>query len=437
MADPTADLVLERPVLANDAEVSLLGAAMSGYPDLDDLLEAVEPDDFYTAIHGDIWRAIGSVHRAGNQPDPVSVRIALGTVNGFNPIRLFDMMQLCPIVAQAGYYAEQVVNAAGLRRLQSASVRIYQIASSSGELAEQREMARQAVDEACAGREVSRARLLADVLPDVIEVAENGQGEMLSTGWPDVDRLIGGVAPGRLVVVGARPGVGKSLMGTNLALHIASRHRHAALIVSLEMPEREVGQRLLAAHASVNLTRLQSGGTEEREWKQIQDRYTQMADLPITIDDLPSQTIASIRKAARDVQRRRDDLALIVVDYLQLVRPVDSRGNRAEEIGEISRGLKLLARETGACVFAMAQVNRESSKRADGRPTMSDLRESGSIEADADQVVLLHQPADEIPELEVNVDKNRHGPRGTARLHVAGHYAQLQSVAFDPTRGMS
>lgn len=428
VTDPSADLVIERPILAMDAEVSLLGAAMGGYPDVDELLGIVEASDFYHPHHAAIWSAIGRVHHAGQQPDPITVRVAVGTMTGFNPIRLIEMTQICPIAAQAPFYAEEVATASGLRRLQLASVKVYQVASGPEGLDEKREMARQAVDEACTGRDVSRARHLADVVDDVLDVAQNGQGEQLSTGWPDVDRLIGGLAPGRLLVVGARPGVGKSLMGTNLALTMARKHGHAVLIASLEMPEREVGQRLVAAHASVNLSRMSSGRTEDQEWKLIQDRYAELQAMPIVIDDAPGQTIASIRKATRDAQRTREDLALIVVDYLQLVRPAESRGNRAEEIGEISRGLKLLARESGACVVAMAQVNRSGAHRADSRPMMSDLRESGSIEADADQVILLHQPDDDIPELEVTVDKNRHGPRGIARLHIAGHYAQLQSV---------
>lgn len=427
------------PVQAADAEVSLLGAAMSGYPDIEELLEAVEPSDFYQPIHQDIWSAIGRVHRAGNQPDPVSVRVALDPMpKGLNPVRLIEMTALCPILVQAPYYASQVLAASGSRRLQAAGTRLHQIADGSADLADKREQARQAVDEATTGREATRARMLAEVLPGVLDIAEKGTSDVLGTGWPDVDRLIGGLGPGRLVVVGARPGVGKSLMGTNLALHFADRHAHAVLIASLEMGEDEVGQRLLAAYASVNLTRLASGATNEAEWNKIAPKQVELEALPIAIEDASGQTVTSIRKAARDLQRHREDLALIVVDYLQLVRPGERRSNRAEEIGEISRGLKLLARETGACVVAMAQVNRESTRRSDARPTMADLRESGSIEADADQVILLHQSDDETPDLEVLVDKNRHGPRGHARLQVAGHYAQLNSVAtsWTPTSAL-
>lgn len=427
----------DQPVFANDAEVSLLGAAMSGYPDLDDLLDAVEASDFYLPMHEAIWHAIARVHHAGNKPDPISVRVAMASdpPEGFDPVRLLDMTSLCPLVASAPYYAEQVVTASGMRRIQRAGTQLQQLGSTPGDLAERRERARQLVDEATKGHNTTRARTLADILPSVLETAENGQASMLPSGWPDLDRMIGGLAPGRLVVVGARPGVGKSLMGTNLALTFAHDHKHAVLLASLEMPEDEVGQRLLAAHARVNLTRLQTGDVDPASWDRIAQQHAALLEMPITIDDTPHQTVTHIRRRARDVQRQRDDLALIVVDYLQLVKVPGASDNRAQALGEVSRGLKLLARETGACVVAMAQLNREAAKGQ--APKSADLRESGSIEADADQVILLHQPDDDIPELTVIVDKNRHGPKGQATLRVEGHYASLQTIAWSPTRGIA
>lgn len=433
------EIELANPHQANDAEVSLLGAAMSGYPHLDELLDMVGASDFYQPFRGQVWDAISRVHHAGNKPDPISVRLALSSVDvKHDPTMLFTFANACPIVAQAPYYAEQVVTASGFRRLQAAGTVVQHLGGQVGsDLDDLRERARQAVDEACAGGRRSYARTVADLLDDVIDTAQHGQAGTLGTGWPDIDRLIGGLSPGRLLVVGARPGVGKSLMGTNLALHVAGHHKHAVLLASLEMPEREVGQRLLAAHTGANLTGLQMGTTNEAAWTSIAKRSQSLREMPIVIDDAPTQTVTSIRRAARDVQRQRDDLALIVVDYLQLVRPADTKPNRADQVAEISRGLKLLARETGACVVAMAQVNREGTKHGDGRPRMTDLRESGAIEADADQVILLHHKDQAIPELEVLVDKNRHGPKGQATLHVSGHTATLQNIAWSPSRGLA
>jgi len=430
----------EMPAQAQDAEVAVIGAAMSGYDAVDDLLDMLQPSDFYSPFHEEVWAAIGRVHNAGNRPDPISVRLALGQADvKYDPVRLLDMAQLAPVVAQAPYYAEQVVASAARRRLQAAGTRVHQLGSSAdGDLEVLREEARQIVDEATRGRAVTTARTLSEILPSVLDVAQHGRAKALATGWDDLDRLIGGLAPGRLVIVGARPGVGKSLMGTNLAVHFAHVHQHAVLFASLEMDAEEVLQRMLARHARVNLTSLMEGRTSEAEWNNIAARGVEIDAMPVRILDTPNQTVTSIRREARNYQRVRDDLALIVVDYLQLMRTTEGRGtNRSEALGEVSRGLKLLARETGACVVAMAQVNREGTKHTDGRPRMTDLRESGAIEADADVVILLHQPDDKLPELEVIVDKNRHGPKGMATLQVQGHYARLASVAWTPSQGAS
>jgi replicative DNA helicase len=429
--------IVALPTQANDAEICLLGAVMAGYSDIAELVDVVNAEDFWSQERAETWRAIVRLHHDGTRPDVVAVRTALAAAKvRHDPIRLFEWTQVVPLVAQAPFYAEQVATAAGMRRIQEAGTKLQQLGASPGDLTERQEQARQTVDEACAGRVASRARMLADLIDDTLDVAENGTADTLSTPWPDLDRLISGISPGRLIVIGARPGVGKSIAGTNLALHVATHHGHAALIASLEMPEREVMQRLLAAYATVGLSGLQNGNVPDSEWRQVSSKYAALAAMPIAVDDHPGLTVNGIRSAARTMQRSHDDLALIVVDYLQLVRPSERRGNRAEEVSEISRGLKLLARETGACVVAMAQLNRESVKR-DGKPSLTDLRESGSIEADADQVILMHQPDDDIPEVHVLVDKNRHGPRGHATLQIAGAYAQLRSVAYDPTRGLT
>lgn len=431
---------MTEPMQARDAEVSLLGAAMSGYTDLDELLNAVEPGDFYRPLHGEVWSAIGRVHRAGNRPDPVSVRIAIAAdpPKGFDPVALVDMCQMVPLVAQAPYYAEQVAAAAGLRAIAEAGTELQQIGSTPGDLGERREQARQAVDSATAARHVARARKLRDILPAVIDTAQHGGAQHLPTGWPDLDRLIGGLAPGRLVVFGARPGIGKSLAGTNLAAHFAHVHRHAVLLASLEMDEQEVTRRMLAAQASVNLTSLTEGTLDEAAWQRVAARTGELEEMAVTVLDEAEVTVTSIRKAARDVQRERDDLALVVVDYLQLLTSTstDRNSTEAQRLGEMSRGLKLLARESAACVVAMVQVNREGTRHSDGRPRMTDLRGSGAIEADADQVILMHQPDEDVPELELIVDKNRHGPKGVAHLQVQGHYARLASVAWSPSAGV-
>lgn len=420
---------MNEPLTVADAEQSLLGAVLSGF-EPDDI--DVEADDFYQPLHGDVWAAICRVKAAGNKPDVVSVRLALADRKpAVDPIWLVDLGSRAPATASAPYYAEQVKAAAGLRALQSAGTRILELGSTPGDLEERREAARQAVDDACRGKVTTRARSMAEMLPDAIEAAEHGTGAVLDTGWPDLDRLIGGLAPGRLVVFGARPGGGKSIAGTNLALHFAHHHEHAALICSLEMPESEVMNRILAAHARVNLTALGEAKVDESSWGRLAAKHEELSGLPIYVDDSSSLTVQGVRRLARDVQRTRDDLAIIVVDYLQLLTPAEQRkgGTRAEEVSGIARGLKQLARETGACVVAMAQVNRDGGR--EGGPSLTDLREGG-IENDADVVVLLHQPDPDMPEVTVEVAKNRHGPKGVLALQVQGHYARLASTQWRP-----
>lgn len=413
-----------------EAERATIGMVLNG-ADPDQVAKLLRADDFYQPRHADLWRTILTVHEAGEPVTSASVGKALirGAVK-HDPLYLLDLVGSAPMVGDLGWYAQRVADESQFRAFAEAGIRIHQAAQNRGyDIAEVRQIARSAVDNAATAGEVTKHVRVADVLPDVIDMADKGTTPALSTPWPDIDRFIGGLAPGRLVVVGARPGGGKSLMGTNLALHFAGRHRHAVLIASMEMDRIEVTQRLVSAHARVDVRHLADAELSESEWEKVRGHHDEIGAMPITIDDAPHQTVAGIRATAREIQRERDDLALIVVDYLQLMEApdVDRRANRAEVIGSISRGLKLLARETGACVVAMAQVNREGVKGG-SRPTMGDLRESGAIESDANQVILLHRPDDEVPDIEVIVDKNRHGTKGVAQLRLRGHYSTLSNL---------
>lgn len=430
MNEPRADATSERLTIA---------AVLSGHP-IEPLARIVDPADFWQPRHEAIWAAMLRVNEAGNDIDIASVRVALDhAAANVDPVYLADLYGEASITADGTYHAERVAEEARARALVAAGHKIVQAGESRTlEVSDAREVARKALDDAIGQQDTGSLTRLSDALPEVIEIAERGESPALSTPWPDLDRLITGLAPGRLVVVGARPGGGKSIMGTNLALHFADHHGHAALVVSAEMPRNEVTQRLVAAKARVNLTKLTTGNLDEQQWDQVRRHFDAVNSMPLYIEDGSSPTVTSVRGAARLVARERSDLALIVVDYLQLMHAPDAGRNasRAEKIGEITRGLKVTARETGACVVAMAQVNREGVKHG-ARPTMSDLRESGSIESDADQVILLHRPDDDSGDVEVLVDKNRWGPKGQAKLQIQGHYARLANVQWSPTRGIA
>lgn len=418
--------------MSDDFEKALLGAVLSGYKGFPDLQRTVQGRDFVEPHHEDIWEAAGRVYAAGGVVDPLTVRTALGEavqkLKG-GPVYLHDLMQACPNIGSAGHYAARVADAAGRRRIRQVAIHIQQLADAPREIDELAEDARQALDAAVLEENRAQALRLSDLMPEVLEVAEKGAARGLPTPWPDVDELTRGLKPGRLIVIGARPGVGKSLMGANLAMHVASRFDHLAYVASLEMDRVEYGQRLLSAEAQVDLTRLDNGTLRDGDWDRIAVANAAMAKWPLVIDDEPRQTVTRIRSRVRDLARTQT-AALVVVDYLQMLTPRDSRLPKREQIDEHTRGLKLLAREMKVCVVAIAALNRASTTRADGKPTMGDLKESSGIESDADQVILLHPDAEAPAELHVIVDKHRNGPTGERRLLKQGHYSRLVPLDY-------
>jgi replicative DNA helicase len=413
-----------------DSERALLGAVLSGYKGLSDLTRVVTGEDFAQVMHEEIWNAALRVHAAGNTPDPVQVRAALGeraTRLPGGPTYLVDLMQACPLAISAPAYAKALSEEAGRRRLRSVGQAIIQLAEAERDVTEIVEEARQRLDEATRGARERSALRIGDTLPGVIETAEHGTSRGMSTPWPDLDRIANGLAPGRLIVIGARPGTGKSLAAVNIAARVAERYGKGVYLSSLEMGSTEVAQRMMSAHARVDLSRLERGGMSEGDWEATRSSYAAMQSWPLHIDDSSNQTVASIRANVRDLSRKHD-MSVVIVDYLQLLTPRDRRAPREQQVAEMSQGLKQLAREQNVCVIAIASLNRGGAGRADKRPVLTDLRESGSIESDADLVILMHRPSDDKPDIEVIVAKQRNGPLGECRLQLQGHFARLVSA---------
>lgn len=422
--------------MRDDYERALLGAVLHGYTGFPDLMRVVQGRDFIEPRHEEIWEAASRVYVSGGTVDPLTVRTALGAAVKdlpTGPMYLHSLMEACPNVASAPHYAEQVAHAAGLRRIRGATTYINQLLEQPRELDEIAEDARQALDVAVLDGRQSQALRLGDIIPDVLDVAEKGSVRGLPTPWPDLDELTRGLKPGRLVIIGARPGVGKSLMGANMAAFVASRHGHTAYVASLEMDRLEYGQRLLSAEAKVDLTRLDNGALDDSHWTAIARATASIQGWPLIIDDEPRQTVSRIRSRVRDLTRTQT-VALVVVDYLQMLTPRDTRMQKREQIDEATRGLKLLARELKVCVVAIAALNRASVGRGDGKPTMGDLKESSGIESDADQVILLHPDPEAPAELHVIVDKHRNGPTGERRLLKQGHYSRLVPLNYQSQR---
>lgn len=417
--------------MTDDYEKALLGAILTGYRGFPDLMRVVSGRDFLQPSHEDIWEAANRVYASGGTVDPLTVRTSLGEAAQRLPggiVYLHDLMQACPNIASAGHYAAQVADAAGRRRITEAAVYIQQLAKEPRELDEIAEDARQRLDLAVLEQGRSQLRI-GDMMPEILDVAESGAVRGLPSPWPDLDELTRGMKPGRLVVIGARPGVGKSLMGANLASHVASRYGHTAYVASLEMDHVEYGQRILSAEAKVDLTKLDNGQLSDSDWTAIARATASINGWPLVIDDEPRQTVGRIRSRVRDLTRTQK-VALVVVDYLQMLTPRDSRVTKREQIDESTRGLKLLARELKVCVVAIAALNRGSVGRGDGKPTMGDLKESSGIESDADQVILLHPDPEAPAELHVIVDKHRNGPTGERRLLKQGHYSRLVPLNY-------
>ena len=402
-------------------ELDLLACILGGWSPLDvDLTEA----DFDQPKHAATWRAMLAVAEQGGQPNPTAVRLALGAAGDNAAGWLLDVFGRPVVPTNAPQLAERVRRAAQLRDLQDLARGLMQrAAADDAQPGEITDWARRKLD-APVGT-VRDTETIGDALARVIDQIETGQQSGLSTPWPDLDRLIHGLAQDRLYVVAARPGVGKSILGQNLAWHWARKHKLPTYFASLEMAVDELVTRTVAQAAKVNLSDLMAGQVDDRGWDKINHASPALTDARIHICADPGQTLDTIRAGARRLQRR-EGLGLVVVDYLQLMTPRDRRMPREQQVAEASRGLKLLAKELHVPVVAMSQVRRLNDGEKNRAPSLSDLRESGAIEQDADAVLILHIPdADDLTGAELHVAKARAGQRDRINVQMLTHWATI------------
>lgn len=418
------------------AEQALLGACLIRPVAVDEVADIVAAEDFYRTAHSLIFTAILAVRDGGTAVDPVSVLAELERTGalvqaGGGPY-LHTLMETVPTAINAAYYAETVAAIAVRRRLLEAGQRAIQLADTPGDIGEILERARSAFDGVA---EQVRTGGDASVIGDLAESAllryATPATAGLSTPWADLTaQFNGGLRPGTLTVVGARPGQGKSIFGSNLCVHTA-QHGLGALFISLEMPEAEVTDRAVSSLSAVTYSRILRHDLEDDHWGRVQVAVDKLSGIPLRIVDKPYLTLTAIRSLARNAAKTIEGLALLVVDYIQLMAPADSRVPREQQVAAMSRGLKLLAKELMVPVVALAQLNRAGAGRADKTPTLTDLRESGQLEADADHVLLLHLPDEEarMGELDVYVAKNRGGPTGKTTLMWAPHCQSIRGFA--------
>lgn len=426
------------------AEAAVLGAVLQSPRMIDDLSAIIDGPDFYTPAHETIWDTALSLHQKGQRPDVLTVGRALGAeaerVGGLPYLHTLTTVEVCPTPGQAPHHASEVRDLAMARRLIDASSRIRQIAETTTDVRSAAEECRKVIDQAAStGAQADTGMSASDLVSHTLDSLEGETDPGISTGWADLDDKVNGLRPGQLVIVGARPSVGKSVIAANLAA-AACQAGVGVHFASLEMTREETMQRLMAAQATVNLSRLLNHKLSENDWTRLSEKSPAVMQWPLWVDDAQSQTLLQLRARARTTARRMD-LGMIVVDYLQLMAPRDRRVPREQQVGELSEGLKSLAKEMRVPVVALAQVNRGSSDRQDKRPLMSDLRESGRIEADADHVWLLHRqdlvdPKSTTGELEVIVAKNRNGESGsTIHLAFQGHYSRAVPMAREWSTG--
>ncbi len=427
------------------AEESLLGAMLLSR---DAIVAAVEvqlgPDDFYKPAHGHIYEAITSLYARGEPADPVTVadelrRAGLAEMVGGSNL-LVSLQANTPAIGNAGRYARIVEEHALLRRLIAVAGDIAEMGYSVPEDVSASIDAAEALVFDVAQRRVTDSLasirdLLERHLDHIEALYERGQDITgIPTGYLDLDQQLAGLQPANLVIVGGRPGTGKTSFALGIAAHAALEARTPVLLMSLEMSHLELTQRMLCSEARVDATRMRNGRLLESDWPKISHAVGRLAEAPIYIDDNPHLTVMEIRAKARRL-KSRSGLGLIIVDYLQLMTGRANAENRQVEVSEISRGLKILARELEVPVIALSQLSRNLETRADKRPVLADLRESGSLEQDSDVVIFLYR--DEVynrdsPDrgtAEVIVAKHRNGPTGVTQLAFLDHYTRFANMA--------
>ncbi|MHB8342132.1 MAG: replicative DNA helicase [Mycobacteriales bacterium] len=426
------------------AEQCVLGGMLLSRDAIADVVETLRGGDFYRPAHQLLFDAVIDLYGRGEPADAVTVSAELtrrgSLARAGGAPYLHTLVASVPTAANAGYYARIVIEKAILRRLVEAGTRIVQMAyGASGEVDDTVDRAQQAIYEVTERRtseDYVRIEELLEPTLSELEAIQSHDGTLsgVPTGFADLDALTNGLHPGQLIIVAARPAIGKSTLGLDLARSAAVKHGLTTAIFSLEMSRSEITMRLLSAEARVSLQSMRTGRLTEDDWAKLARRMGEVAGAPLFIDDSPHLNIMEIRAKARRLKQRHD-LRLVVLDYLQLMTSPKRVENRQQEVSEISRSCKLLAKELDVPVVAISQLNRASEQRSDKRPMLSDLRESGSLEQDADVVVLLHREdfyekeSSRAGEADFIVAKHRNGPTNTVTVTFQGHFSRFMDMS--------
>ncbi len=421
-----------------EAEEAVIGSMLIEQNAVISALEILKPEDFYKENHRIIFRQIAEMADKLEAVDLVTLAENLKNAGYLEKIggaaELARLANFVPTAANVEYYARIVAEKSVLRRLIAASTEIAASAyDSQYEVDEILDKAEETIFQISQGRTTQGYVHLKDVLVETMEKLEylaSHQGNVvgLSSGFSDLDSITSGFQPSDLIILAARPSVGKTSLGLNIARNIAIREDCSVAVFSLEMSREQVAQRLLCSESAINSQKLRNGFLSDDEWRRLSIGLGRLGEAKIFIDDTPGISVMELRAKARRIKAEHG-LGLVVVDYLQLMR-TRKQENRQQEISEISRSLKSLARELDVPIIAMSQLSRAVEQRQDRRPVLSDLRESGAIEQDADVVMFLYTE----PELEQNnlieliVAKQRNGPTGSLKLFFSREICRFGDV---------
>ncbi|HLR58614.1 MAG TPA: replicative DNA helicase [Beutenbergiaceae bacterium] len=427
------------------AEQSVLGGMMLSKDAIADVIEVLRGSDFYRPAHEAIYDAVIDLYGRGEPADAVTVAAELTSQGELSRIGgapyLHTLISSVPTAANAGYYARIVQERAVLRRLVEAGTRIVQLGygTDGGDVDEVVNTAQAEVyavtEQRTSEDYLPLGEIISPTLEEIQAAASRGSEAIgVPTGFRDFDEVTHGLHPGQMVVVAARPAVGKSTFGIDIARAASIKHKLPAVIFSLEMSQTEIAMRMLSAESEVPLQNMRKGMMRDEDWDRLARALNKVSDAPLFIDDSPNMSLMEIRAKCRRL-KQRNDLKLVIIDYLQLMSSGKQVESRQQEVSEFSRAIKLLAKELEVPVIAISQLNRGSEQRTDKTPQMSDLRESGAIEQDADMVVLIHREdlyEKESPragEADLIIAKHRNGPTATIAVAFQGHLARFSDMA--------
>jgi len=439
------DLFDRLPPQSVEAEKGVLGSVLLDPLLCDDVALVVRPQDFYAHAHQTLFTHLLEMHEAGSRIDITLLVDRLKKAGDFESVGgssyLGEVLQSVPTAANAVHYAQVVRDKATLRALIHTSTEILRDAYDQSRepqelLSSAEEQVFRILEDGTAADIISMEDALGETLSRIdARLSHGGIPGCVETGFTELDAMMGGLNAGELIIIAGRPGMGKTALAANIAEH-AAMNQQMTLFVSLEMSRHELSERMLCSYARINSHKLRNGHLSRAEQDRLPDVSSELSQATLYIDDSPSRTMAQIAATARRLKRRKE-LSLVIIDYLQLIEPDNNKDQRQEQVARIARRLKTLARELKVPVLCLAQLNRQAEASRDNIPRLNHLRESGAIEQDADAVMFVHreeyyatdpeQKSKVAGQADIIIAKQRSGPTGTSRVQWKQEFTRFEN----------